>query len=98
MGEEKLVQDLAGKPEGRKDNLKDQGIDGRMGSKWTLGGLVGGGWIPPVWDRDHWQAVVHTVMNLGFWCHRVSYSIYLVTPKASHLLNHPAALDFRFHT
>jgi hypothetical protein len=22
--------------------LKDQGVDGRMGSKWTLGRLVGG--------------------------------------------------------
>jgi hypothetical protein len=26
-----------------KDHLKDQGVDGRMGSKWTLGRLVGGG-------------------------------------------------------
>jgi hypothetical protein len=24
-----------------KDHLKDQGVDGRMGSKWTLGRLVG---------------------------------------------------------
>jgi hypothetical protein len=24
--------------------LKDQGVDGRMGSKWTLGRLVGGVW------------------------------------------------------
>jgi hypothetical protein len=33
---------LVGKPEG-KDHLKDQGVDGRMGSKWTLGRSVGGG-------------------------------------------------------
>jgi hypothetical protein len=26
-----------------KDHLKDRGVDGRMGSKWTLGRLVGGG-------------------------------------------------------
>jgi hypothetical protein len=26
-----------------KDQSKDHGIDGRMGSKWTLGRLVGGG-------------------------------------------------------
>jgi hypothetical protein len=26
-----------------KDHLKDQGVDGRMESKWTLGRLVGGG-------------------------------------------------------
>jgi hypothetical protein len=25
-----------------EDHLKDQGVDGRMGSKWTLGTLVGG--------------------------------------------------------
>jgi hypothetical protein len=28
-----------------KDHLKDQGVDGRMGSKWTLGRLVGGGGV-----------------------------------------------------
>jgi hypothetical protein len=33
---------LVGKPEG-KDHLQDQGVDGRMGSKWTLQRLVGGG-------------------------------------------------------
>jgi hypothetical protein len=22
-------------------------------------------------DRDQWRALVNTVMNLGFWCHRV---------------------------
>jgi hypothetical protein len=32
---------LVGKPEG-KNYLKDQGTDGRMGSEWTLGRLVGG--------------------------------------------------------
>jgi hypothetical protein len=25
-----------------KDHLENQGVDGRMGSKWTLGRLVGG--------------------------------------------------------
>jgi hypothetical protein len=28
-----------------KDHLKDQSVDGRMGSKWTLGKLVGGGGV-----------------------------------------------------
>jgi hypothetical protein len=28
-----------------EDHLKDQGVDGRMGSKWTLGRLVGGGGV-----------------------------------------------------
>jgi hypothetical protein len=36
-----------------------------MGSKWTLGRLVGGvEWIHLSQDRDHWQAVVNAVMNL----------------------------------
>jgi hypothetical protein len=42
MGEGRNVYGvLVGKPE-EKDHLKDQGVDGRMGSKWTLGRLVGG--------------------------------------------------------
>jgi hypothetical protein len=32
---------LMGKAEG-KSHLKDQSVDGRMGSKWTFGRLVGG--------------------------------------------------------
>jgi hypothetical protein len=42
MGEGRNVcRVLVGKPEG-KNHLKDQGIDARMGSKSTLGRLVGG--------------------------------------------------------
>jgi hypothetical protein len=41
MGEGRnMYRILVGKPE-RKDHFEDQGIDGRMGSKWTLGRLVG---------------------------------------------------------
>jgi hypothetical protein len=49
-----------------KSHLKDQGVDGRMGSKWTLGRLVRGGveWIHLAQDRDRWRAVVSAVMNL----------------------------------
>jgi hypothetical protein len=39
---EKLVQGFWWKSSKEKDHLKDQGVDGRMGSKWTLGRLVGG--------------------------------------------------------
>jgi hypothetical protein len=47
-----------------KDYLKDQGVDGRMGSKWTLGRLVGGvEWIPLGQDKDRWRAIVSAVMN-----------------------------------
>jgi hypothetical protein len=41
---------LVGKSE-RKDHLKDQGVDGRMGSKWTLRRLVGGVWSGFTWLR-----------------------------------------------
>jgi hypothetical protein len=34
-----------------KDYLKDQGVDGRMGSKWTVGRLVGGMWSGFTWFR-----------------------------------------------
>jgi hypothetical protein len=48
-----------------RDHLKDQGVDGRMGSKWTLGRLVWGvEWIHLAQDRDRWRAVVNAVMNL----------------------------------
>jgi hypothetical protein len=48
-----------------KDHLKDQGVDGRMGSKWTLGDWLGGvEWIHLAQDRDRWRAVVNAVMNL----------------------------------
>jgi hypothetical protein len=34
-----------------KDHLEDQGVDGRVGSKWTLGRLVGGVWSGFTWLR-----------------------------------------------
>jgi hypothetical protein len=34
-----------------KDNLKDHGVDGRMGSKLTLGRLFGGVWSGFSWLR-----------------------------------------------
>jgi hypothetical protein len=51
MGEGRNVyRVLVGKPE-EKDHLKDQGVDGMMGSKWTLGRLVGGVWSGSTWLR-----------------------------------------------
>jgi hypothetical protein len=51
MGEGRNVyRVLVGKPEG-KNHLEDQGVDGRMGSKWTLGSLVGGLWSGFTWLR-----------------------------------------------
>jgi hypothetical protein len=60
---EKRVQGLGGKAR-QKDHLKDQGIDGRMGSKWTLGRLTGGEWIHRAQDRGRWRAFMNAVMNL----------------------------------
>jgi hypothetical protein len=34
-----------------KDHLEDQGVDRRMGSKWTLGRSVGGVWSGFTWLR-----------------------------------------------
>jgi hypothetical protein len=50
-----------------KDHLKDEGIDGRMGSKWILGRLFGGEvveWIHLTQVRDGWGAFMNAVMNL----------------------------------
>jgi hypothetical protein len=62
MGEGRNVyRVLVGKPEGR-NHLKDQGVDGRMGSRWTLGRLILGGWSGFAWLGI--GAVVNAVMNL----------------------------------
>jgi hypothetical protein len=51
MGEGRNVyRVLVGKPKG-KSHLRDLGVDGRMGSKWTLGRLVGGVWSGFIWLR-----------------------------------------------
>jgi hypothetical protein len=64
MGEGRnMYRVLVGKPEG-KNHLEDQGVDGRIGSKWTLGRLIGGEWIHLAQERDLWRALVNVVMNL----------------------------------
>jgi hypothetical protein len=49
-----------------RDNLGDQGIDGKkilrwIFRKWNCGGMD---WIELVRDRDRWWALVNAVMNL----------------------------------
>jgi hypothetical protein len=57
---------LVRKPK-EKVHLKDQGVIGRMGLKWTLGRLAGGvEWIHLAQDRDRWWALVKRAMNLQF--------------------------------
>jgi hypothetical protein len=46
----KLYRVLVRKPKGN-GHLEDQGVDGRMGSKWTLGRVVGGMWSGFTWLR-----------------------------------------------
>jgi hypothetical protein len=77
MGEGGIVyRDLMVKPEER-DHLKDQGVDGRMGSKWTLGRLGGGCvlWIHVAQDRDSWRTVVNAVMNIWILAPRSFFSL-----------------------
>jgi hypothetical protein len=47
-----------------RDHLEDQGVVGRMVSKWILGRLAGECRVDPILNRDRWQAFVNTVMNL----------------------------------
>jgi hypothetical protein len=49
-----------------RDYLKDQGVDGRMGSEWILGEIGWGivEWIQLAQDRGRWWALVNMVMNL----------------------------------
>jgi hypothetical protein len=48
---EKRVQGFCWESPKEKDHLKYQGVDGRMGSKWSLGRLVGGVWNGFSWLR-----------------------------------------------
>jgi hypothetical protein len=47
---EKRVQGFGGESQSERNHSEDQGADGRMGSKWTLGRLVGG-WSEFTWLR-----------------------------------------------
>jgi hypothetical protein len=42
-----------------------------MGSEWILGRLRVE-WIRVVHDSDRWLVLVKTMMNLGFWRHRLT--------------------------
>jgi hypothetical protein len=64
MGKGKVVYRVLWESPKEKDHLKDQGVDGRMGSKWTLERLAGGvEWIHLAQDSDRWRAVVNAVMS-----------------------------------
>jgi hypothetical protein len=55
MGEGRNVYRVLEESPKKKYHLKDQGVDGRMGSKWALGDWWGGTeWIHLAKDRDHW--------------------------------------------
>jgi hypothetical protein len=45
--------------------LEDPGVDGRIILKWIFERLGGGiDWIDLAQDRDRWQVLVYTMMNL----------------------------------
>jgi hypothetical protein len=48
-----------------EDHLENTGVDGRIILKWIFERLGAGvDWIDLAQDRDRWQALVYTVMNL----------------------------------
>jgi hypothetical protein len=65
MGEGKRCTGFWWETPKEKDHLEHQGADERIGSKWTLGRLVGGGgggdWINQAQARDRLRAVLNAV-------------------------------------
>jgi hypothetical protein len=58
-----------------RDHSEDRGVGGRMGTKWILWRLAGGGgvdWIRLAQDRYLWRAVMNAVTNSGFLHHGIS--------------------------
>ena len=49
-----------------RGNLEDPGVGGRIILRWFFREWIGGvmDWIDLAQDRDRWQALVNTVMNL----------------------------------
>jgi hypothetical protein len=79
---------LVGKPEG-KNHLKIQGVDGRMGSKWTLRNCLGCvEWIHLAEDRLLWRALMNAVMNLRVLPPRVWLICWLVSYIVSQSVSH----------
>jgi hypothetical protein len=67
VGEGRNVYRILWERPKERDRLEVRCVNGRMGSKWILGRLVGRGgveWIHLAQGRDHWRAVVNAVMNL----------------------------------
>jgi hypothetical protein len=59
-----------------RDHLKNKGADGRMGSKWILGRLVGGVWSGFTWLRIRTGGrIINAVLTFWFWRHGVNYLV-----------------------
>jgi hypothetical protein len=72
MGEERKVNRVLWESQKERAHLKDQGVDGRMGSEWMLKETGWGSveWIQLAQDRDRWS-FANTVMNLRVQAPRV---------------------------
>jgi hypothetical protein len=62
------------KSQKERDHLKDQVIDGRMGSAWVLGRLAGGVYSGSSWLRIGTSGGLLWIQwwTFGFWCHGIS--------------------------
>jgi hypothetical protein len=50
----------------KRDHLEDPGVDVRIIIRWNFRKRDGGiDWFDLAQDRDRWQAVVNTILNLG---------------------------------
>jgi hypothetical protein len=56
---------LIGRPKGKRPQ-EDKDVGGWTILKWILIGWDGMDWIDLAQDRDHWRALVNTVMTFGF--------------------------------
>jgi hypothetical protein len=76
VGEGSKVYRVWWESQKERDHLKDQGVDGRMGSEWILGRLAGViEWIQLARDRGQWRFLVNTVVNLRVLASQVGWLV-----------------------
>jgi hypothetical protein len=86
MGGEDRIWGFDGKSRRKRTTLKDQGVDGRMGSKWTLDSMVGMVWNGYTWLR---RGIAGGLLwmrwwTFRFWRHGVSLIAIFAVGVRSH--------------